>query len=85
MRRVDSRFPPNRAINLRQKRRRYLHKPHTTAQDRSGKPDQITDNTPTKSDDDISALDLLIQQPFAGALQLRPALCRLTCGQGKRL
>ena len=84
MRRVDPGFTPNRAVDLRKQRRWNLHEPDTTAQNRSGKSNQITNHTAAKGNDNIAALNFLIQQPFHSALQLRPAFRCFTRRQGQR-
>ena len=81
MRRVDPSFTPNRAVDLRKQRRWNLHEPDTTAQNCGRKPNQITNHTAAKGNDNIAAFDFLIQQPFNRALQLRPALCCFTSRQ----
>jgi len=82
---VDPRLASDRTVDLRQQRRRDLHKPHTAPQNSSSKAHQIADHTTAKSHDNIAALNLLVEQPFDTSGQLGPAFRRLSGGQDQRL
>ena len=72
MPRVDPGLAAHRTIDLRQQRRRDLHKPHAPPQDRSRKANKIPDHAAAKSHDHIAALNFMIQQPFDTCLNMRP-------------
>ena len=50
----------NRTVHLCQKRCRNLHKPHATAHDRCGEPNQISNHPAAKRHNDISPFNFLV-------------------------
>jgi len=83
LRGVDPGLAANRTVDLGQKRRRQLHKPHAPAQDRRRKTDEVADHAATQRQDHILALDLLLQQPFGAACEVVPVLRPLARRQGQ--
>ena len=61
LRGVDPGLAADRAVNLRQQRRRDLHEPHPAPQHGGGKAHQIAHHPAAKGHHDIAPLDLLLQ------------------------
>ncbi len=82
---VDSGFATHRTVHLRQQGCGDLNKPHAPAQHCRSKADQITDDATAKGHDNIAPFNLLIQQPFNRAGEMRPAFRAFAGWQRQRI
>ena len=83
--RVDRGLAADRAVDLRQQRRRHLDEAASALDDRAGEPDQIADHPAAERDDMVAALDPMREQAVGQRFQLHPALGALAGRQHDRL
>ena len=80
---IDRRLAADRAVDLREKARRHLHKAAAAIDDRRGETGEVADDAATEGNDVVAPLDALREQRVDDGLEPGPALARLACaGRG---
>jgi len=73
---VDARLAADGRVDLGQQRRRHLHYPNATPEDRSGEACKVADNAPAKGNHAIAPLDAEFEKRLAQLRQHGKALAR---------
>ena len=85
LRRVDRGLAADRAVDLRQQRRRHLHEIDAAQQRRRGKAGDIADDAAAERDEHGAALDAERQDVLAQLGEMREVLGRLAGRQDDRV